>query len=113
MARSLQSKLNQLSDDRKKKVMEKASELIESEMTLRDLRLALDKTQTAVGEELNMNQEGVSRLERRSDMLLSTLRKYVRSMGGEIKITAEFPGKPSVSLQGFSDLKSQNKPPGA
>ena len=78
-------------------------------MTLRDLRNAMELTQQAVCEELNMKQDGVSRLERRSDLLLSTLRGYIHAMGGELKIAAEFPNRPPVILKGFSDIDSHER----
>ena len=76
------------------------------EMTLRDLRLALEKTQEDLGAILHMKQDGISRLEKRSDMLISTLGKYISAMGGSLKLIAEFPNRAPVEIHRIADIKS-------
>src|SRR5215471_13134378 len=61
--------------------------------TLAELRTARGLSQTAVGAELGMNQSEVSRLERRRDMRLSTLRSYVKSVGGQLRIVVTWPDR--------------------
>ncbi len=104
MAKSLKDKMNALSTERKNIVQERANQLIAEEMTLRDLRLALEKTQEDLGKILHMKQEGISRLEKRSDMLISTLSKYISAMGGSLKLMAEFPNRAPVEIHGISDI---------
>ncbi len=104
MATSLQDKLSALPEKRQLAVQNRANELISQEMTLRDLRLALEKTQKDLCESLHITQDGVSRLEKRSDLLLSTLNKYIEALGGKLKITAEFPNRPTVSIHLLSDI---------
>jgi len=106
MARTLNDKMKKLSTERRSAIQGRANELIAEEMTLRDLRLALKKTQEDLGTVLHMKQDGISRLEKRSDMLISTLNKYVNAMGGTLKLTAEFPDRPSVEIQGIADIRS-------
>lgn len=106
MARSLKDKINALSINRQNSIQERANELISEEMTLRDLRLALKKTQEDLGNVLHMKQDGISRLEKRSDMLISTLNKYISAMGGTLKLTAEFPNRPSVEIHGIADIRA-------
>jgi Rad3-related DNA helicase len=106
MARSLKDKINALPIDRQHSIQERANELIAEEMTLRDLRLALKKTQEDLGTVLHMKQDGISRLEKRSDMLISTLNKYISAMGGTLKLTAEFPNRPSVEIHGIADIQT-------
>jgi len=84
MAKSLNDKLSELTPARRAIIQERANQLVAEEMTLRDLRLALKKTQQDLCETLHMKQDGISRLEQRSDMLLSTLNKYVVAMGGAL-----------------------------
>jgi len=79
-------------------IEESAQELYEQELTLRDLRRALDLTQKTLADTLHIEQAGVSRLERRSDMLISTLQRYVEAMGGSLHLVAEFPGRTPVSV---------------
>ena len=104
MAKSLNDKLNALNKNRQASISARATELIAEEMTLRDLRLALQKTQQELGVALHMKQDGISRLENRSDMLLSTLNKYIHAMGGTLKLIAEFPGRPSIEIHGVADI---------
>ncbi|MBV9575859.1 MAG: helix-turn-helix transcriptional regulator [Gammaproteobacteria bacterium] len=82
-------------------------------MTLRDLRKALALTQADISSKLHMNQEAISRLERRSDLLLSTLISYIRAIGGELNLTAKFPNRPPVKLSGFEDIQPRKIKPRA
>jgi DNA-binding transcriptional regulator YiaG len=101
---TLKSRLKKLSSTRSKKVHQRAKELIAEEMTIRDLRKALLLTQADMCSKLHMKQEAVSRLERRSDLLLSTLVSYIKALGGELFLTAKFPNRPAVKIGGFADL---------
>ena len=62
-----------------------------SEMALDELREARQMTQVHLAKVLGVNQAAVSKLERRTDMYVSTLQDFVKAMGGELKITARFP----------------------
>jgi hypothetical protein len=110
MAVSLEDKLARLPGDRRAKVDAGAAELIAEEMTLRDLRHALDRTHVRLARELGVKQETVSRLERRSDMLLSTLRGYVEAMGGELDLVARSPDRPPVRLTTLASVLGQEEP---
>lgn len=77
-------------------------ELIDEYLTLQDLRKARELTQERMAELLGIKQENVSRLEKRSDLLLSTLIGYVAAMGGRLRLVAEFPDRPPVELSGFN-----------
>lgn len=105
MTTTLKNRLKKLPATRRKKITKRAKELIAQEMTLRDLRKALKLTQTSISSKLHMNQEAVSRLERRSDLLLSTLVSYIKAMGGELNLTAKFPNRPPIKLSGFEDIE--------
>ena len=72
--------------------------LIEEELTLRDLRHAQHLTQERMAELMGVEQESVSRLERRADLLLSTLSSYVAAMGGKLRLMAEFPDRHPVAI---------------
>ena len=77
------------------------------EMSLRDLRKARKLTQARVAKRLGITQDSVSQLEKRSDLLLSTLRKTVKAMGGDVRILAEFPDRAPVML---SELPRDHAP---
>jgi DNA-directed RNA polymerase specialized sigma subunit len=105
MARALQDKMKSVESKRRKNIEARAQELIAQEMALRELRKAHHRTQASIAKQLGISQDGVSRLEKRSDLLLSTLRNYVESMGGNLRLVAEFPDQPPVILTGFADIE--------
>jgi transcriptional regulator with XRE-family HTH domain len=105
--------LARLSPDEREAVAARTAELVAREMSLRDLRKALGKTQVAMADQLGIKQENVSRIEQRSDMLLSTLNNYLRGMGGRLRLVAEFEGRPPVELTGLADVVETGDPPRA
>lgn len=110
MASTLKDKMAALTPARRQKVEAMTAELVAEEQSLRDLRRALALTQEHVAEVLGVGQESVSRLEKRSDLLLSTLRSYVEAMGGELRLVAEFPDRPPVLLKGLSSMDAPTAP---
>jgi transcriptional regulator with XRE-family HTH domain len=102
MAVNVNEKIKRLSPAQRKKVEARAAELIAEEMTLRELRKARKLTQVRVAKALGVTQDSVSRLEKRSDLLLSTLRKTVQAMGGNLSLVAEFPDRAPVVLSGIA-----------
>lgn len=74
------------------------AEINSRQATLRRLREARALTQSTVAELLDMDQSEVSRLERRSDMLLSTLRRFVQATGGELHVVVSYPDGGPVEL---------------
>ncbi|HLB41320.1 MAG: transcriptional regulator [Gammaproteobacteria bacterium RIFCSPHIGHO2_12_FULL_43_28] len=107
MANTLRNRIKKLPIARRNKINKRAKELIAQELTLRDLRKALALTQADVSSKLHMKQEAISRLERRSDILLSTLVSYIKAMGGELNLTAKFPNRPAITLKGFEDIEQR------
>lgn len=109
MATRLKDKMKKVAAERRRKIEARASELIAEELSLRDLRHAHDLTQQRMAEFLGVGQEGVSRLEKRSDLLISTLRSYVEAMGGRLRLVAEFPDRPPVFLSGLAEMDQAEK----
>ena len=72
-------------------------------MTLQELRRARKLTQVRMARKLGVSQDGISKLEKRSDLLLSTLRKTVEAMGGSLSLVAEFPDRSPVVLSGIAE----------
>ena len=95
---------------RQRKIKKRAAELIAEEFTLRDLRKAQQITQEEVAQRLSGRQVYVSRLERRADMKLSTLREYVRALGGDLQLMVTFPGDVSVRLREIGTMSASKGP---
>ncbi|MCG3773436.1 MAG: hypothetical protein JW395_0243 [Nitrospira sp.] len=110
MATNVRDTIKGLSLARRKKIEARASALIAEEMSLRDLRQALTLTQERMAETLGIGQDGISRLEKRSDLLLSTLRSYIEAMGGQLSLIAEFPDREPVTLSGLSTMETTPHP---
>ena len=89
--------LASFTEEERLRVKERAAEL----RTLRDLRLAVEQTQQQVAAQMGVGQENVSRMENRSDMLLSTLRRYVESLGATLELVAQFPNRPPMLISRF------------
>ena len=100
---NLEQIMKKLSPVRRKKVEARASQLIAEEMTLQELRRARKLTQVRIAKKLGISQDGISKLEKRSDLLLSTLRKTVEAMGGSLSLVAEFPDRDPVVLFGIAE----------
>ena len=105
MAKKLDDVMKALPLTRRKKIQQRTMELA----TLKDLRKAAEQTQADMAASLGVGQDTISRLEKRSDMLLSTLRHYVESMGGKLQLVAQFPNRPPVIIEHLGVEKSSTK----
>jgi predicted XRE-type DNA-binding protein len=74
-----------------------------AEMPLNELRQARGLSQKMLAEVLQVQQPSIAKLEKRTDMYLSTLRSHIESMGGELDVVARFPDG-TVKISNFSDL---------
>ncbi len=111
MATNVNDVIKKLSPVQRRKVEVRAAELIAEEMSLRELRRARKLTQVRMAKKLGITQDSVSRLEKRSDLLLSTLRKTVEAMGGNLALVAEFPDREPVVLSGIAGDDARLKSP--
>ena len=82
-----------------------AAQQMMAEMPLEELRSARNITQTHLASLLQITQASVSKMEKRTDMYVSTLRSFVQAMGGELEIRAIFPDG-TVKIDQFSALAS-------
>lgn len=80
----------ELSPEARERVDQRREELL-AQLPLQELRQAREYTQQQLAESLGVDQSSISRMERRTDMYLSTLRSYVKALGGELEIRACFP----------------------
>ena len=103
--KTLKEKLEALPAARREKIDQRAALLIAEEMTMRELRKARRMTQTEMAKALGVKQEQISRIEQRTDLHISTLRRSVEAMGGRLSLVAEFPDGAPVVVSGFAAMK--------
>jgi DNA-binding XRE family transcriptional regulator len=105
MTVSLKSMMDKLTPDRRLAVQRHTAELVAQEMALKKLREAFALTQENVAKSMSVGQETVSRIEgQQKDLRLSTLRKYIAALGGDLELVARFPDK-SVKLLDLTVVK--------
>ena len=81
---------------------------LDAEMNLAEVRRALRLSQEEIGQTLQINQGSVAKIEKRADMYVSTLRRFIEAMGGELEIVARFPDH-AVKINNFSDLSEKTR----
>jgi transcriptional regulator with XRE-family HTH domain len=82
--------------------------LLDEEMDLADVRRALKLSQEEIGQILQVGQGSVAKIEKRADMYVSTLRRFIEAMGGELEIVARFADH-AVKIKNFADLKEKEQ----
>ena len=75
-------------------------------MDLAELRRARTLSQEELAQTLGIGQAAVAKIEKRADMYVSTLRRFIKAMGGELRIVAHFAGH-DVHIQNFTELDGQ------
>ena len=103
MARNFKELQAKMDPVRRARVEQRVKEALKA-MPLEGLRDARQLTQVQLAQVLNVSQGAVSKVERRTDMYISTLRSYVRAIGGDLQIRAVFP-EGDVLIDQFEDLK--------
>ena len=79
---------------------------MEEEMNLAEIRRALKLSQDEIAQTLQIGQGSIAKIEKRADMYVSTLRRFIEAMGGELEIVARFPDH-AVKIRNFSDLSEK------
>ena len=102
MARKFQELRSRMTPQQRER-SRKIAEQLRAEMALTDLRRARRLTQEDIAEILGNRQAAVSKIERRTDMHVSTLRRYVEALGGELEIIAHFP-EGDVRISQFEEV---------
>ena len=109
MAKPFKDLLKNMSPDRLGRIEQQKQEML-WEITLQELRQAVELTQKQLAETLKINQAAVSKMESQSDMYISTLRRFLEAMGASLKIVAEFPDG-EVVIDQFSEEGTTKKVP--
>ena len=98
MIKNINSIISKLPKSRQEKIKIRSSELATLEMTLQELRKNREFSQEQLSEALGIGQDGVSRIEHRLDIKLSTLQNYIKALGGNLKIIVDFPNSKPIQL---------------
>ncbi len=104
MGISAKEKFKNLPKNRQAKINKLAKEYRAEYKTLQDLRKALGITQKMVADQQGVNQVNISNLEKRKDMHISTLRKYVEALGCELQINIVVPNKDVVHVENITNI---------
>jgi ribosome-binding protein aMBF1 (putative translation factor) len=104
MANKFSSLRQQMSPESRARAKAKAETML-TEMPLNELRQARGLSQKMLAEVLHVQQPAIAKMEKRTDMYLSTLRSHIEAMGGELEVVARFPDG-AVKISNFADLGS-------
>ena len=104
MARTHKEILESLPADRRDKVVARAAELRREVEGLRALRLLAEQTQAQLAQSLGVRQPSVHKMERQSDLYLSTLRRFVEAAGGRLELVVTLPEIGTVVLSGIGEI---------
>lgn len=109
MTRKFSELTKDFSSERRIRIGAKKAALRE-EMNLDEIRQALSFTQNTLAEALGVGQAEISKIENRTDVFISTLRRFVNAMGGELEIKAVFPDR-EIKIRNFSSLVQHDDRP--
>lgn len=104
MGRSRSEIMAALPEDRRRRVEARAQELVAEVEGLKALRQLAERSQEQIAETLGVKQPSVHKIERQTDLYLSTLRRFVEAAGGKLELRVELPGKGVLHLTGVGDL---------
>lgn len=105
MAIKARDYIAKLPDREQKAIKAEADKLMLEELTLAAIREARRHSQIELADKLGIQQPAVSKIERQTDLYLSTLSNYIRAVGGELEILARFPDRDPVRITQFKPLK--------
>ncbi|RBP08635.1 helix-turn-helix protein [Roseiarcus fermentans] len=104
MSRSLDDVLASLPEERRQRVEARAQELMDEVESLGKLRRVAGKAQVDIASALKVKQPSVSKIEKQTDMYLSTLRSYIEAVGGQLELVVRLPSHAPLRLQRLGDL---------
>jgi DNA-binding XRE family transcriptional regulator len=102
----LKDVLDALPPKRRAELDRRFKELVNEVESLKELRRISAKSQAKIAETLKISQPAVSKIEKQTDMYLSTLRSYVEAMGGELDVIVRLPNRAPVKVMSLEDVAS-------
>ena len=113
MPTTLEDKLAALPPERRAGIERRGKAIADRDRTLARLRQLRKQSQQQLAEKLGVQQTAVSKLEKKADLYVSTLRRYVEAAGGRLEIVARFPDGPPVRLRQFGSPAIADAEPSA
>lgn len=104
MGRTLGEMMSALPEERRRKIEARSAELVAEVEGLKALRQLAERSQEEMAAVLKIKQPSVHKIEKQTDLYLSTLRRYVEAAGGKLELRVELPGKGVMRLKGVGDL---------
>ena len=104
MGRTRAEIMASLPEDRRNRIEARAQELIAEVEGLKELRILAERTQEQIAQSLAIKQPSVVKMERQTDLYISTLRRFVEAAGGSLELTVRLPGKGVISIRGLGEL---------
>ena len=106
MGRTHSEIMTALPPERRRKIEARSAELIAEVEGLQALRKLAERSQAEMAKELKIKQPSVHKIEKQTDLYLSTLRRYIEAAGGTLELRVRLPGKGTMHLTGVGDLHS-------
>ncbi|MFL6949409.1 MAG: XRE family transcriptional regulator [Xanthobacteraceae bacterium] len=110
MGRTLNEMIDALPKQRRERIDVRYRELKDEVESLSELRKAAGKAQADIAATLKIKQPSVSKIERQTDMYLSTLRSYVEAVGGKLDLVVRLPAHRAIRLHRLGEVLSGEKP---
>ena len=102
----LKDVLDALPPKRRAEIDRRFKELVNEVESLKELRRLSAKSQARIAKTLKISQPAVSKIEKQTDMYLSTLRSYVEAIGGELDIIVRLPNRRPVKVKSLEDIEA-------
>ena len=103
MAEKYRELTKDFSEDLKKRIQVEKNKILD-DISLQELRKAMELTQLELAETLKITQTAVSKMESNTDMFISTLSRFLDAMGGNLKIVAKFPDR-EIEINQFKEIE--------
>jgi transcriptional regulator with XRE-family HTH domain len=108
MGRTLNEMIHALPKQRRERIDARYREIKDEVDSLRELREAAGKAQAEIAASLKIKQPSVSKIEKQTDMYLSTLRNYVEAIGGKLDLVVRLPARRALRLHRLGEVLSRS-----
>lgn len=106
MGRTIEEVIATMSPESQARIKARSAELHAEVEGLKALRLLAERTQEQIAQGLGVKQPAVLKIERQTDLYLSTLRRFVEAAGGTLELRVQLPGSGVISLTGMGELNA-------